>query len=492
MAKKGPDGSLPEGIDDPALVEWVENQRRDYWKWQQGLDSVMGKEAFDMLGSFGFDWGEQSKYAGQDDDATTEEEEEEMDRKPRARKAAPKPKARSSKKQYDSEEDEEEDSDDEPEPPRKAARAVNTRRSPRESIRTKVVPTRSGKTKPAADDDSEEEEETSGSKRRRSSKSSTTTPNTPVKRVRKSNPKEEPELRTMLRIVPAEEEAELIEQVKEECKDLLVCAEALVEDKEAGVLAQDVRFNQSFERKFLEFLVFRRAYGHAYCPKIFPENPSLGRWCCKIRHWRNTESPHLTESRINRLDMAGFVWNPKADKAFWKLQTECAQAIDLWEENFKDLMAYKAEKGNVLVPKEYQANKRLARWVLKQRRSYKAKHNGEYHTLDDEKEQRLIDVGFVFNSRTPELMRQNVFERFKDKWAENIEKLRQFKEVYGHGAIPRRWKSDPALSSWAMRQVSECKKSWVLSFVLLFLSVFPFTACSMAEAAGWAELVLDS
>ncbi|GKY97030.1 hypothetical protein MPSEU_000661700 [Mayamaea pseudoterrestris] len=445
---------VPDDMDDPALIRWIENQRRDYWNWKQGCKSIMEKEAFDMLGNFGFNWGDENDYVNSngadegdhesdldrkpaatrdEDDATTDEEN--LERKPRARKM----KANKSKNEDG---DDFVSDDDESSPPRKLARTESARRPRRESVKNNAATTF-------------EEVEASRKNMRRSSKTSVaSTPKGGSKASKRAPPKEETELRTMHRLVPIEDEPRLFEEVKEEFKDLLLSAEPLIEDKENGVLNPEVRVNQAFERQFLEFLVFRKAYGHPYVPKIFPENPSLGRWCCKIRQWKNTGNGHLTESRMKRLEMAGFVWNPKADKCFWRLQAECVQATELWEEMFQELLRYKHDHGgSCLVPKEYEENKRLARWVLKQRRAHKAKHAGEYHTLDDEREQRLIDIGFVFNSRTPELMRQNVFDRFKDKWAEQIEKLRQFKEVYGHAAVPRRWKSDPKLSSWAMRQV---------------------------------------
>jgi hypothetical protein len=43
-----------------------------------------------------------------------------------------------------------------------------------------------------------------------------------------------------------------------------------------------------------------------------------------------------------------------------------------------------------------QENPRLARWVGKQRKLYKAKQNGGFYTLDDQKEKRLKELDFCF------------------------------------------------------------------------------------------------
>ena len=98
-------------------------------------------------------------------------------------------------------------------------------------------------------------------------------------------------------------------------------------------------------------------------------------------------------------------------------------------------------------------NQVLARWVGEQRKQMKAKSEGRQSALNDEREKRLRDLGFVFNTRTREHLRNAVLQRFQDRWNECFEKLLKFKEVHGHAAVPRRWKADKDLASWAMRQV---------------------------------------
>lgn len=101
------------------------------------------------------------------------------------------------------------------------------------------------------------------------------------------------------------------------------------------------------------------------------------------------------------------------------------------------------------------SSQRLARWVTKQRKHYKAKQNGEYHALDDDKEKRLIDIGFCFNTRKKNVMRESVLKRYVDRWNLFIGKLQEFKDEFGHCVVPRRWKRDQELASWVMRQVSQ-------------------------------------
>jgi hypothetical protein len=186
---------------------------------------------------------------------------------------------------------------------------------------------------------------------------------------------------------------------------------------------------------------------------MYTDNPALGRWVVKNRAWKKNKDRNLTPSRLQRLETAGFIWDPKADPNFYMIQGENEKALDLWEEMFQELLEYKEERGDCMVPKSFAPNERLARWVSRQRRHYKAKQNNEYHTLTDDKEKRLLDTGFVFITRTTELLRQSALKQSEDKWDNYCKKLAAFKEEYGHCAVPRRWKQDKQLASWVMRQV---------------------------------------
>jgi hypothetical protein len=185
--------------------------------------------------------------------------------------------------------------------------------------------------------------------------------------------------RVLKRVVPLENEDILREEVRKECKDLLVCEEPLVEDKQQHIGYAQVKFNRNFEDMFLDFLVFAKAYGHCYVPKFCVDNPALGRWVCKVRLWNNKNHDHLTPSRFKRLDKAGFVWEPKKDPTFWKVQSNHNErAEEIWDFHYDELIKYKqavsmgrsylysaiaspithalaisVQHGNCLVPKEY-------------------------------------------------------------------------------------------------------------------------------------------
>lgn len=68
------------------------------------------------------------------------------------------------------------------------------------------------------------------------------------------------QLRVLKRLVPEEDDAKLREKVQVEFADLLVSEEPT--ETAPNVNVQTAKANQTFEDRFLDFLVFKQAYGH--------------------------------------------------------------------------------------------------------------------------------------------------------------------------------------------------------------------------------------
>lgn len=149
-----------------------------------------------------------------------------------------------------------------------------------------------------------------------------------------------------------------------------------------------------------------------------------------------------------------------------------------WEARLKSLREFKEKFGHCIVPKEYPENmvrlagsvgciacflsdclqnvfQSLSRWVVYCRKHYKRKSAGLQHSLSDDKEKQLRDLGFVFNTRTRNVFGSICQRRYQDQWEARLEQLLIFKEKYGHTAVPRRYKPDEGLSSWCLRQVRQ-------------------------------------
>lgn len=79
-------------------------------------------------------------------------------------------------------------------------------------------------------------------------------------------------------------------------------------------------------------------------------------------------------------------------------------STDKWENMLEQLLRYKNEHGNTLVPNRYP---KLGNWVSTQRRYYKARQKGQTTPLSDNRLKKLESVGFVWATTDPRHVSKN-------------------------------------------------------------------------------------
>ena len=99
-----------------------------------------------------------------------------------------------------------------------------------------------------------------------------------------------------------------------------------------------------------------------------------------------------------------------------------------WEQRFKELEAFKKKHGHCNVPKVYQPNPALGRWVHNVRN---AKKQG---TIAAERVRGLDTLGFCWE--------------WEATWKQRINDLRTFKNEHGHCNIPFNYPPNPILGRW--------------------------------------------
>jgi hypothetical protein len=109
-----------------------------------------------------------------------------------------------------------------------------------------------------------------------------------------------------------------------------------------------------------------------------------------------------------------------------------------WKDRFQELMEFRREHGHLLVPHSYPPNQKLAQWVKRQRHQFKRKKMGHHSTLTDEREELLLDVGFIFDSH-------------RAVWHARFETLKAFSLANGHCSIPSKC-DDGSLNVWIKHQ----------------------------------------
>jgi hypothetical protein len=80
-------------------------------------------------------------------------------------------------------------------------------------------------------------------------------------------------------------------------------------------------------------------------PTSLPANPAMAQVAAD-------KGKRLTPERKQKLDELGFVWSLRAKRI-----------EDHWDQMFKQLLTYKEEHGDCLVPSRWEANLKLGKWV---------------------------------------------------------------------------------------------------------------------------------
>ena len=119
-----------------------------------------------------------------------------------------------------------------------------------------------------------------------------------------------------------------------------------------------------------------------------------------------------------------------------------ASHLEQWNQRFNELVRYRLQNGNCLVPLEYVPNPRLSFWVKRQRCQYKLKMEGKHSTLTPDRKKALDELGFVWDSHLA-------------TWEEKFNELLQFRSAHGHCNVNRN--DDYNLSIWVKSQKRQMK-----------------------------------
>ena len=172
---------------------------------------------------------------------------------------------------------------------------------------------------------------------------------------------------------------------------------------------------QLWEDRFQELVSYKKEHGDCLVPQSWKENKPLGSWVKTQRKFRKKDK--LDAEKIKRLDELGFIWEP--DQQFW-------------ENRFQELVSYKKEHGDCLVPQSWKENKQLASWVKNQRTFRKE------DKLDAQRIKRLDELGFVW-------------EPDKQAWENRFQELVSYRKEHGDCLVPRGWQNKK-LANWVMVQ----------------------------------------
>jgi hypothetical protein len=118
-----------------------------------------------------------------------------------------------------------------------------------------------------------------------------------------------------------------------------------------------------------------------------------------------------------------------------------------WSARLKELMQYRQDHGDCLVPHTYSPNPQLARWVKRQRRQYKLMVEGRASTMTRDRLDILKDIGFVWDSHDA-------------AWQEKLNDLVRYCRENGNCLVPSNYKKNPQLATWVKCQRRQYKLYW--------------------------------
>jgi hypothetical protein len=210
----------------------------------------------------------------------------------------------------------------------------------------------------------------------------------------------------------------------------------------------------AWDTYYQELVSFYNQHGHVHVP--LDDEPSVGQddyrqlaffclACCDhYQKWNNEQEPTnniLNDKRIQQLNNLDFDWN---------------KSNSLWDMRFQQLKDYAMVHGDCNVPRDYESNRKLERWVREQRllRQHTTQDaSSKFSSIDAnislpepelliQRQKRLESIGFEW---------QFYASNWRDKW----ERLRDFWKEYGHHAVPYKNKD---LFEWTARQRKFCQE----------------------------------
>jgi hypothetical protein len=211
--------------------------------------------------------------------------------------------------------------------------------------------------------------------------------------------------------------------------------------------ARQEREEFGWDEKFKRLKKYRELYGDCKVPqssvdkKFTPWVEELGSWVCTQRaNWKKYK---LSSDRTSKLESLQFEWVLKRSPK----NKDTTKADEKWHQQYLKLVGFHQGHGHCIVTYFCDRDKSLGGWVNKQRQIYTA------NRMPEDRKQLLDELGFVWKVDKADAD-ASLSQR---EWDEQLDRITQFKEQYGHCDVPRsftKW----GLGSWLCVQRSEARR----------------------------------
>ena len=175
-------------------------------------------------------------------------------------------------------------------------------------------------------------------------------------------------------------------------------------------------YDITWQHNYDELKAYKQLHGNCNVPRPRKEKSSLGNWVEKQR--RLFKKGELSKDRKDLLDQLRFTWS---------------LLPDLWQQRYGELKSFKNDHGHCNVPRRWVTNPQLAKWVNKQRQEWKSKR------MPADRIDLLGQIGFMW-------------EPFKGIWHQRYGELKSFQTEHGHCNVPKGYDKYPKLLEWVLWQ----------------------------------------
>jgi hypothetical protein len=202
----------------------------------------------------------------------------------------------------------------------------------------------------------------------------------------------------------------------------------------------------AWEDRLSELADYHKKHGECNVPENYSKHPKLAKWVTRQRldyrlHVKGKTSP-MTDNRIQELKRLGFEWGSHGAA---------------WEGRFSELAEYCKENGHCNVPRGYNENPKLAKWIGTQRSNFGLHLDGKKSPMTTFRIMQLESLGFEWGVSAT-------------AWEDRLTALADYRKIHGHCNVPDSYCGDMNLGKWVANQRNNCrlllegKKSPMTSF----------------------------
>ena len=150
-------------------------------------------------------------------------------------------------------------------------------------------------------------------------------------------------------------------------------------------------------------------------------------------------------SDVEKLEICRSVYRNYLCKLETRLRSKKSPS-EIWEDHMEELYAFKKKYGHCRVPRNYETNPKLGRWVMNVRSHYQFIQKGRKSSLiTPDRLGQLQDIDFDFAPKT-----KSCTKYYSDRWVHHLEELSRFKAMHGHCRVPQRFPANRKLGGWVL------------------------------------------